>query len=87
MSNNPHISMTITCAAPNCGKQKGTNNHWFLARVYPSRFVVDSWNDLTLSVDNDSVLPLCSDQCAVRMLSMFLSDQKSKAQAQGGPLQ
>lgn len=78
---NPYITTTITCAAPNCGKTKGENNHWFLAFIKSDVSIqISVWDERVLRDYADEVSPLCGDACVIKMVSMYLSDQKSKAQ-------
>lgn len=72
-----HIQLVIHCAGPNCDKTKAASNHWFICHV-TDRFLLKPWDDDAV-FQEDNVLPLCSDSCAIRMLSRYLSEQKSSA--------
>jgi hypothetical protein len=78
---NPHISTTITCAAPNCGHVRGINNHWFMLRDSGDDkwFTLCAWNPDLLISDRDRILPLCGDACVHVMIQKYLSGQKWKS--------
>ena len=77
---NPYITTVVTCAVPNCGKTKQESNHWFLAFYSPGspNIQISAWSDKILREYRDDVLPLCSESCASKLLSKFMSDQKPK---------
>jgi hypothetical protein len=77
MDNNPYIRIHVTCACPNCGKVKGDNNHWFICHMPEGRFSVKPWDDDAIR-EEDNIIPLCGDACVIKMLSMYLSGQKSR---------
>lgn len=80
MANNPYITTTITCAAPNCGKVKGEVNRWWLIRRFvDDAFTLYPWSDDRLRVHMDQMLPVCGEACVIKMASMFMSELKSKS--------
>ncbi len=61
-----------------CGSMKGTTNHWHKFRSYPdegngAEFVVTSWNS---PGTYSNTLDLCSDQCVIKTVQAWLSEQK-----------
>ena len=83
---NPFIQTTITCAAPNCGKTKQGSNHWFLAQLHNSHgptVSVGTWSDV--DARQDDVLPLCGDECVIRLVQKYLSDMKVQSQEAANP--
>ena len=81
MANNPFITTVVRCAGPNCDKPKGEVNRWWIA---VSTRYAKLGNVLTFYQWNSDLLkrrdaqPLCSESCACKLLSKFMSDQRSK---------
>jgi hypothetical protein len=74
---NPHISMTVTCCLPGCGKQKEEVNHWYL--ITPGigggwLFTVYEWRTETIS---DRSLPVCGQAHLLLMLSRLMNGQEA----------
>ncbi len=77
--NNPFIKTVVMCAAPNCGNIKLACNHWFICHmpVDSGRFLVKPWDDDDPNLHEDNVLPICGDQCAIKMFQVYLSRRKA----------
>lgn len=80
MPDNPHISLVVHCAGPNCDVVKQSTNHWLICHITDDRFLIKPWADAAIR-EEDNILPLCSDQCATKMLARYLSDMKAKSQS------
>jgi hypothetical protein len=86
---NPYLQPIVRCAGPNCGQIKRETNFWYIVRIFSDQFILNTWNwELLASYDNAA--PLCSEACASKMLSKFMSDHRQQSQkeqfaAQGGP--
>ena len=74
---NPYVTTVVHCAGPNCDKTKGEVNQWWIARVCLNSILIAVWDDNLLKAFDDAI-PLCGSQCASKLLSKFMSDQKSK---------
>jgi len=81
MSINPHIHSIVTCAGPNCGKQKGAVNRWWI--ILPARAAgrdpADVNDGLLLVPFNASLLssadamPVCGIECVHKIMSQHMS--------------
>ena len=57
-----------------CGAEKGASNHWLLAWRADNGLIIRDWDPELAR--KGSVLVLCGDRCAVRLLSNFLTSLK-----------
>jgi len=68
------------CDIHPCEKIKGENNHWFLIEREGIRgddqFTVYPWDDITANESSDSIMHVCSEECAIRALSQWLGRVK-----------
>lgn len=64
---------TFICDGPGCGKQKGEANRWFRAAHLKTpthtRFIIDAWDGGELIARGEQELHLCSESCAMKVLS------------------
>ncbi len=62
-----------------CKSAKETTNHWHKFRSYPdegngAEFTVNAWN--STGTDYPNTKHLCSDQCVIKTVQAWLSEQK-----------
>jgi hypothetical protein len=74
---NPHLVMTVKCAAPGCANVRRESNHWFLITAKPDKFVCRPFvPNLSL---NEADRPACGQACAQKLLEQFLASTASHA--------
>ena len=66
-----------------CSQVKGISNHWFKFRSYDNdgngaEFIVNSWD--SKGTDYPNTIHLCSDQCVIKTVQSWLSEQKELSQ-------
>ena len=55
-----------------CGTLKGENNHWFRADTGVSGLELNAWGVMQPTA---STVDLCSDQCVIKIVQKFLTNQ------------
>jgi hypothetical protein len=72
----------IRCAGPNCGKIKAKADRWWLMwtsthEFGPTVLSFCAWDEAVAL--NEAALHVCSDGCAARLLSQFLTNLRKTA--------
>ena len=70
---NPHLVITVKCAAPGCTNVRRDANHWFLTSVAQGRFTCCRFlPDIPMRVSQE---PACGQACAQKLLERYLAQQ------------
>ena len=55
-----------------CGSMKGENNHWFRMDTGALGLELNAWGVMP---QTESSMDLCSDQCVIKVVQKWLTDQ------------
>jgi hypothetical protein len=68
---NPHLVVTVKCAAPGCTNVRHEANHWFVTSVRHGRFFCGPYLPATGLRPTDE--PACGQACAQKLLERYLA--------------
>lgn len=68
---NPHLVVTVRCAAPGCANVRRESNHWFLITIEQDQFTCRPFSPESDLAESDQ--PACGQACAQKLLEQFLA--------------
>lgn len=68
---NPHLVITVKCAAPGCANVRREANHWFVITTEQQHFICRPYLSATSLRLADE--PVCGQACAQKLLERFLA--------------
>jgi hypothetical protein len=69
---NPHLVITVKCAAPGCTNVRREVNHWFVTSA-EHRFICQPYSVTARLRPTDE--PACGQSCAQKLFERFLAKQ------------
>jgi hypothetical protein len=69
---NPHLVVTVKCAAPGCANVRRDSNHWFAINIVPGKFLCRPYISTARLRPKDQ--PVCGQACAQKLLDRFLAN-------------
>jgi hypothetical protein len=70
-SPNPHLVVTLKCAAPGCLNLRRDSSHWFVVAIAPGKFLCRPYISTRRLRPSDQ--PVCGQACAQKLLERFLA--------------
>ncbi len=67
---NPHVVISVKCAAPGCANVRRDANHWFVATIERGQFTCRPLATTDLLASDE---PACGQACAQKLLERYLA--------------